>query len=491
METTLHTHFTETEQPTAYALLDMTTQVVGDHMGSVFKKLYVQKTPEKDVKRWVHTEGFSHRIARGLIVDVKGRVDAQTECQAATLLKYQRKLRQARAKVKDKGTPYWKHKVARLEQDIAALETEMARPIPSFCFGSKALFRKQHALAENGLTMEQWQEAWWNHRHEQFLCVGSSDETMGNQTCQVRTYRVAGTRDKNTVLHVTVRLKLPACVCDSWIDLPLTFSYGGSKLKAVLDALERGESHCLSWRFLLQRPEQRVRVFVSFTAITPPPRWVPHAVMASDCNEGFLETAVVCRKTGNRIWHWRDPFIGASPQQTRDNLNKIIRNYMALCKEMHWAFGYEDLDFEAKKAQDLGTRMNKMLSQWLTGHYADTITRYAERYGVLAVKVNPAYTSVIGYHKFSVGYGWSTHEGAAVAIARRVLRWSERVRSTKPAAVCELAKIRAPHVWRVWARAKHPTRIDAALVGPRRLVGHPHGRGTAVVGSSCRPPGGP
>src|ERR1035441_1949656 len=102
METTLHTSFTETQCPTAFALLDMTAQCVGDRMGAVFKKLYVQADPEKDVKRCLHREGFSHRQARGIIVDVKGRIASQKECQEVVLTQYQRKRRQARQKVKDK-----------------------------------------------------------------------------------------------------------------------------------------------------------------------------------------------------------------------------------------------------------------------------------------------------------------------------------------------------------------------------------------------------
>lgn len=494
METTLHTSFREWDHPTAYCLIDMAAACVGDQMGEVFKRLYVLRQPEKDVKRWLHGEGFSHRQARGLIVDVKSRINSQREVQKADIKKWSRKIRDAKRQIKG-DTPDWlvkqlEGKIARWQNRIDRTTADLKRDVPSFCFGSKELFRKQHHLKENGLTLEQWREAWWQHRHEQFLCVGSKDETMGNQTCQVVSHLVTGSL-KDMELRCTVRLKLPPCVCDSWADIPLSFKYGAAKLEPILRALDAGDEHCLSWRFIIDRERRAVRVHVSFTEQVGPVRLVPDAVMGSDMNEDFLELAAVSRKTGNRIWFKREYFRGKSAQETKDNLNRIIRECMELCRANNWAFACEDLEFEGKKARDLGTRMNKMLSQWLTGHYQETVERWAARFGVLAVAVNPAFTSVIGEIKFSTGYGWSRHQGAAVVIARRALGFSERARSVKPGEAVELAKIRKPHVWGVWARAKPAPRVGGTAVVPAALAGSPKGTGAVSTGAACGGPSPP
>jgi len=480
METTLRTSFKEDANPVAYSLIDMSAWCVGDVVGDAFKKLYVTKEPEKVVKGWLHREGFSHRQAHGIIVEIKSRINSQAELQKADIVKCERKIRDFNKQLKSK-TPvmpvkWLENQIAKWTRRKAKVEANLARDIPSFCFGSKKLFRQQHHLEENGLTFEQWQEAWSQHRHEQLLCVGSIGENRGNSECQVIEHHVEGTV-KNPELHCVVQLKLPPCVCDSWVDIPLVFKYGADKLEPILQALETANDHCLAWRFIINRERRTVWAHVSFTELTLPARTVPDAVLGVDMNEDFLEASVVSRKTGNRIWFWRDEFKGKSAQETRDNLCKILGNYMALCQAMNWAFAYERLDFEGKKAKFLGARMNRMLSEWLTGHYSETIERNAARCGVLAVSVNPAFTSVIGDLKFSTGYGWSRHQGAAVAIARRAMGYSERARSVKPEATAELAKIRKPHVWGVWARAKPAARVGKSgkVVVPAAKAGSPKG----------------
>ena len=48
------------------------------------------------------------------------------------------------------------------------------------------------------------------------------------------------------------------------------------------------------------------------------------------------------------------------------------------------------------------------------------------RKGIEVIEINPAYTSVIGAVNYAQQYGISVHQGAATAIARRGLGFSER-----------------------------------------------------------------
>jgi hypothetical protein len=63
------------------------------------------------------------------------------------------------------------------------------------------------------------------------------------------------------------------------------------------------------------------------------------------------------------------------------------------------------------------------------------------------LEVNPAYTSVIGQHKFARRYGISVHNAAALVMGRRFLGFSEslplQLRSTLPLS----ARNRGRHVW--------------------------------------------
>ena len=72
--------------------------------------------------------------------------------------------------------------------------------------------------------------------------------------------------------------------------------------------------------------------------------------------------------------------------------------------------------------------------------------------------MNPAFSSVIGRVKFMERYGLSVHQAAALVLARRLLRCSERIlrRRVCPAgngvhvAFTVPARKRVKHVWTYW-----------------------------------------
>ena len=111
-----------------------------------------------------------------------------------------------------------------------------------------------------------------------------------------------------------------------------------------------------------------------------------------------------------------------------------------------------------------------------------TLVSRAYREGVDMDRVNPAYTSVIGRTKFSGQYGLSVHHGAAVAIARRYFRFSERLPRVRlwddraGRVALRLPEDNGKHVWTRWAilrgklatalaerpkRSKHPPALSA------------------------------
>ena len=72
---------------------------------------------------------------------------------------------------------------------------------PAICFGSKALFKKQFHLEQNGYSSHsQWQRDWQDVRQSQFFIVGSKDESHGCQLCAL-------TQAKDGSL--TARLRVP------------------------------------------------------------------------------------------------------------------------------------------------------------------------------------------------------------------------------------------------------------------------------------------
>ncbi|MDA8065092.1 MAG: IS200/IS605 family accessory protein TnpB-related protein [Thermaerobacter sp.] len=143
----------------------------------------------------------------------------------------------------------------------------------------------------------------------------------------------------------------------------------------------------------------------------------------------------------------------------------------------------EELDFRKKKAalRERSPRYARMLSAFAYRKFFQLLFSRAARYGVEVIEVNPAFTSVIGEVKFASGYGLSSHGAAAVAIARRGLRFGERLRSRS--AFPLPARNRGKHVWSDWRRVAQRRRAERA----RGRCPSEGGRGRGIPLSSAAP----
>ena len=107
------------------------------------------------------------------------------------------------------------------------------------------------------------------------------------------------------------------------------------------------------------------------------------------------------------------------------------------------------------------TSYARMLSSFAYSSILSHIKSRAQRQGVQIQEVNPAYTSLIGRIKFSKRYGLSIHHAAALVIARRSVRFSEKPPSSLKdipdgknghVALSLPARNRDEHVWAFWRR---------------------------------------
>ena len=115
------------------------------------------------------------------------------------------------------------------------------------------------------------------------------------------------------------------------------------------------------------------------------------------------------------------------------------------------------------------------------------VTEYRE--GVEIKQVNPACSSVIGWVKLMGRYGLSGHQAAALVLARRLLRFSERIPRRR---VCPVGngrhvafdvpvRNRVKHVWTYWNAISR--KLRPALAAPRRLGTGP---GLPQSGPGCQ-----
>ena len=104
---------------------------------------------------------------------------------------------------------------------------------------------------------------------------------------------------------------------------------------------------------------------------------------------------------------------------------------------------------------------NRSLSSFAYSYIQQTIRTACYRAGIEVIPINPAYTSTIGAINFSQRLGISIHQGAALAIARRGLGFSERPADREVGILPTPngghvtfflpERNRKKHVWSLWA----------------------------------------
>ncbi len=157
---------------------------------------------------------------------------------------------------------------------------------------------------------------------------------------------------------------------------------------------------------------------------------IKNGAIGIDFNRDSIELAIV-KSDGNIIenltilYDWK----GLSTGQRAARMRDIVKEIVSLAETNKCAIAIESLDFSNKKAKmsEESKAYNEMLSNLATGLFRECLESRCKRYGVQLIKVNPAFTSVIGMIKFMARYGLTSGTAAAMCIARRAMNHSERL----------------------------------------------------------------
>ena len=374
-----------------------------------------------------------------------------------------------------------KRYLASLEAELARTEDDMEKGYPRLCFGSRKLFRRQFNLETNGYrSHEDWLGDWKAKRASQFLCLGSHDETSGNQTL---THMPTG----------RLRLRVPPALKDKWgrrAELsPPVFPYGGDAVRAAW-----ASDAPVTYRFL-RRDNGWWYLQATVEAIPAPVVTIPAAgALGVDLNAGHVALGEIDRY-GNPLWA-RSLAISVykrSHAQIEACLGDVVAEIVGTAKLAGKPVVAEKLDFAAKRARlrELGGhRYARMLSGFAYAKFIELLRPRCAREGVELILVNPAYTSLIGLVKFAGGYGLTGHQAAAVAIARRGMGQRHKVCKCEDKATCGHAIVpeglkerltskarsapslpvrnRGRHVWSDWNRYRKKLKEDFSLSRCRR-----------------------
>ena len=350
--------------------------------------------------------------------------------------------------------------LSRQQARLARMQVEQKAGFVCLCFGSKTLFRQQFNAPERDdqAFHEQWKQTWQASRSAQFFLVGSKDETAGCQSCVV-TVQADG--------RLTLRVRLPDALGKHQVLPNVHFAYGH---EAILKSLKA--QRALSYRFV--RDNKGWRVFLSTDHDDVPVKTRRElGAIGLDLNANHVAMAELDR-FGNLIRADKLPCYnyGKTTEQAKALIGDVAKAVAKRCAAAGKPLVLERLDFQARKKalEEHHPRVARMLSGFYYSKMGSALRTACFRLGVEVLDVNPAYTSTIGAINHAQPRGISVHQGAAMAIARRGLGFSERLSTRVGLAPARRgghvtfalpARNRAKHVWSFWADSRK--NLQAAL----------------------------
>ena len=326
------------------------------------------------------------------------------------------------------------------------------------CFGGKKLFREQFYLEKNNFASHQeWKDCWEFKRNNEFFILGSKDETAGNQTCTAKIQPDG---------HLHLRLRLPDALIKKYgkyLEIKnIFFAYGHSE---IITALQNPDGQALSYRF--KKDEKGWRVFVSTNIKkTTVVCLEQNGVIGIDLNADHI-AYVETDRFGNPIERKVIPWIsyGKSQDQLKALTGDICKDLIEKAIKVKKPIIIEKLDFKKKKStlKESKNKFSRLLSSFAYGLFFSSLTSRAFKNGIVVHQVNPAFTSIIGRVNYAKRYGLSIHLAAALSIARRQQRFSEKPCSShgeipdgKGGHVAFILPVRnrMKHVWYFWGQVK-------------------------------------
>ncbi len=333
-------------------------------------------------------------------------------------------------------------KIASLKKNLHKLKTIERLHI---CFGSRKLFNAQHHLEENGYeNHQQWLTDWRKFRSGRFLCIGKAVIGGGTMT---KISHVSG--DK-----FNCKIQLPRSMCQEYGN-NLSFDFEVKQCRRnrrsdLLYALETNQPITVQVYRREQKKDQWYIHLTTYVQFVPTISSKSNGYLGIDFNASSIDWAYVLAD-GNIADSGAIPFefkglsTGKREARLRDAVSKVVK----IASEYGCPIAIESLDFSKKKASmsEESAIYNSMLSSLSYGMFRDSLDSRCRRYGIEIIRVNPAYTSVIGMVKFMQQYGLNSGVAAAMAIARRAMRHSERVPTCLVSPEDE-----AKHPWSVWRK---------------------------------------
>ena len=315
---------------------------------------------------------------------------------------------------------------------LQKVEEKIENHLPSVCFGSKQLFKKQNTVYKN--QHEDWKRAIYKGRNPGMTISGRKDATQGNflfkydGQAKDLTYRT--TKGKTIVLK------------------NVTFPYGQEFVEQAVLASPK-ERNAIAWRLEVHGSRVLVKCMVEVTNAQKNYD-LSEGCVAFDTNVDHLAYTELDRH-GNLLHHQTIPFTlrGLSTGQREQVLSKALEEIFQYARNAAKPIVMERLEDIKQKPMYQHKRLNEILSSFAYTKVTMLTESKSNQYSIGLVKVNPAFTSQIGKFKYMRHYGISVHEAAAFVIGRRGLGYQDKLPKPMRHLIPDGKKNR--HHWSHWS----------------------------------------
>ncbi len=354
--------------------------------------------------------------------------------EAQSIIKSQHKLVQMNYKTARARAEFTQKRInrARSQRKITLLQTRLdkeqrklakwqhyveTKTFPPVVFGGKQLFQER---CKGNITKKEWQEA----RTNRYLSRG--DKTKGGNL-NTRLYH------KGSQIYLDIAAE-PVKTCNpvryKRITVPIYLAHkpsqktgrinGTNYRQMVLDYLKTGNAYQVE----ILRRNNKYYIHVTIEEETFVPQNM-YGAIGIDTNPGGLGIAIVdyLGQYQGSQWIKEHEWCYARTNRRTNLIGKRAKQIVNLAKEKGYGLAVEDLKF--RNDRSITAKFNRMAHGFVWSKFLEYICRCAAREGVPLIKVNPAFTSIIGILKYQPMYGTSGHESAAYVIARRALGFSD------------------------------------------------------------------
>ncbi len=374
--------------------------------------------------------GINKRVANAIRSEVRGAISSANECRANQIKNLKERIKSLKVWLKEN------QKKLKILPNVCEIRTQRSvRVNRRFAIHQKK--RKLHLLEQKVEHLKNRKiTVSLGAKNSQYYTVGSSDETRGNQIAQYDGH--------NLIFRVPYALEKKY---GKYIHAPLKFEYEKGQ-KWIEDAI--ANNRALTYRIYAKD----FRWFIACSTDIPKASLVSYPRQYG-CLGIDLNPQIVGWAYGDPDGNLKDKGqIRLNLHSKRKNqqlaiLHDLAKKIVALALKYRCPIVIEKLDFSAKKAQmkERGRRYSRMLSNFTYSKLIDFLTQKSEDAGIELIQVNPAYSSLIGLVKYMLLYGLSSDTAAALVLARRAMRLSERVPLHNAYPLLTGGK----HVWTAWS----------------------------------------